>query len=236
MATCVKCNKKSIFLDVAKNGECVECSEETAKEMLKNNMSISKIIIQKSDDYPQKCIGIAVDEQNKKLAISGVNTKDNNAFFDFKIYDFEKVVSVDIVENGNSAISGNVGATIAGGLLFGGIGAIAGASKGKKIKKICNSLSIEIYFDDLYNPVRKLDYINKPTKSESRAYKDSIEKIKEAYAILNYVVIQNKKKQDDKEKNKISFVDEIRKYKQLCDDGVITKEEFEAKKKQILEI
>ena len=236
MATCVKCNKKSIFLDVAKNGECVECSEETAKEMLKSNMSISKIIIQKLDDYPQKCIGVAVDERNKKLALSGVNTKENNAFFDFRIYDFEKVASVDIVENGNSAISGNTGATIAGGLLFGGVGAIAGASKGKKIKKICNKLSIEIYFDDLYEPVFMLNYINKPTKSDSRVYKDSIEKIKEIYAILNYVVMQNKKKQDNSEKNKNYSVDEIRKYKQLLDEGIITEEEFQAKKKQILEI
>lgn len=33
---------------------------------------------------------------------------------------------------------------------------------------------------------------------------------------------------------KISFADELRKYKALFDDGIITQEEFEAKKKQIL--
>lgn len=32
MARCIKCNKKSILLEVAKNGECVECPEETVKE------------------------------------------------------------------------------------------------------------------------------------------------------------------------------------------------------------
>jgi len=34
--------------------------------------------------------------------------------------------------------------------------------------------------------------------------------------------------------NQISSADEIRKYKELFDDGIITKEEFEQKKKQLL--
>lgn len=32
----------------------------------------------------------------------------------------------------------------------------------------------------------------------------------------------------------VSYADEIRKYKKLCDDGIITREEFDAKKKQLL--
>ena len=36
------------------------------------------------------------------------------------------------------------------------------------------------------------------------------------------------------EKQQVSSADEIRKYKQLADDGIITIEEFEAKKKQLL--
>ena len=81
MATCIKYNKKSILLEVAKNGECVECSEKTAKEMLKNNMSISKIIIQKLDDYPhnsEKNKNCSVDEirKYKQLLDEGVITEE----------------------------------------------------------------------------------------------------------------------------------------------------------------
>ena len=34
----------------------------------------------------------------------------------------------------------------------------------------------------------------------------------------------------------MSYADEIRKYKKLCDDGIITQEEFDAKKKQLLRL
>ena len=38
------------------------------------------------------------------------------------------------------------------------------------------------------------------------------------------------------EKNKNSSVEELKQYKELLDNGVITQEEFEAKKKQLLGI
>ena len=48
----------------------------------------------------------------------------------------------------------------------------------------------------------------------------------------NFVSINNNNV-NELEQN-ISFADELRKYKALLDDGIITQEEFEAKKKQIL--
>ena len=236
MAKCIKCGKKSFLLDVAKDGKCWECSLESAKEALTNKMSISKIVIQKSDTFPTKCIAVAIDDDSQIIAISGVNTTESESFFDFKAYNFMDIVSVDVVEDGNSAISGNVGSTIIGGILFGGIGAVAGAAKGKKIKKICETLGIEIRFDSLDEPVRRLVYVAKATKTDSFVYKKAIEDIKEVYDILNYVIIQNKKRSERSSEKQTSSIDEIRKYKTLFDDGVITQEEFETKKKQLLGI
>ena len=236
MAKCMKCGKKSFLLDVAKDGKCWECSFESAKEKLTDKMSISKIVVQKSDNFPTKCVSVAIDDDNQKIAISGVNTTADESFFDFKIYNFMDIVSVDVVEDGNSAISGNVGSTIIGGILFGGIGAIAGAAKGKKIKKICKTLEIEMRFDSLNEPVRQLVYIDKTTKTDSFIYEKAMQNLKEVYDILNYVVIQNKKCSEHPLEKQISPMDDIRKYKALFDDGIITQEEFEMKKKQLLGI
>lgn len=46
-------------------------------------------------------------------------------------------------------------------------------------------------------------------------------------AALMRVNVNQKKKEDDK-------FEEVRKYRQLCDEGVITEEEFEKKKKELL--
>lgn len=47
-------------------------------------------------------------------------------------------------------------------------------------------------------------------------------------AIMKVSALQNSKKSDKFE--------EIRKYRQLCDDGVISEEEFKKKKKELLEL
>lgn len=41
-------------------------------------------------------------------------------------------------------------------------------------------------------------------------------------------------KKNNKISSNISNADEIRKYKQLCEDGIITNEEFERKKAELL--
>ena len=236
MAKCVACGKKSFLLDVAKDEKCWECSLKETKKRLLNDFSISKMVVQKSEDFPTKCIAIAIDDEYKKVAVSGVNTTTDNSFFEFDIYDFKNIVAVDIIEDGQSAISGNIGATVAGGILFGGLGAVAGAAKGRRIKKICNTLSIEMRFNDLSKPVRILEYITKPTKTEGKTYEKAMQNLREAYDLLNYVIIQNEKHSETSAENRTSTADEIRKYKVLLDDGIITQEEFEAKKKQLLGI
>ena len=47
---------------------------------------------------------------------------------------------------------------------------------------------------------------------------------------------QRTKEKDENPSNNMSIPDEIRQYKQLFDDGIITKEEFESKKKQLLRL
>lgn len=70
-----------------------------------------------------------------------------------------------------------------------------------------------------------------------------IENCKEIYNVINALINENRNEKsppatqiNDVKIPNSNIADEIRKYKQLFDDGIITKEEFEAKKKQLLNL
>ncbi|KRN13425.1 hypothetical protein IV37_GL000142 [Fructilactobacillus fructivorans] len=63
------------------------------------------------------------------------------------------------------------------------------------------------------------------------------ETFEKAADMINDIVANIHNPQNDNSTNQSnSAVDEIKKYKQLADDGIITNEEFEEKKKQLLEL
>ena len=59
--------------------------------------------------------------------------------------------------------------------------------------------------------------------------------------LVAYIIMQDRinticttKVEVEKEKTENSSIDQLKQYKELLDDGVITQEEFDAKKKQLL--
>ncbi len=65
-------------------------------------------------------------------------------------------------------------------------------------------------------------------------YKAACKNAQEVLSMLN--VITNQQAENNDRGDTISSADEIKKYKELLDSGTITKEEYEAKKKQLLEL
>ena len=99
---------------------------------------------------------------------------------------------------------------------------------GKVKYKYCSNMYIRIETTMLEEPIQlTINVHSKPIldSSEYNELKIQQENIKE---LLEEVVIGKKKKSDS------SAADEIRKFKGLLDDGIITQEEFDAKKKQLL--
>ncbi len=60
--------------------------------------------------------------------------------------------------------------------------------------------------------------------------------VDEVYSTILQLLTDLKNNVDNKNKSSMSTVEEIKKYKELLDNEIITKEEFEAKKKQLLGI
>lgn len=217
-------------LDIANNQKKEE--QELLKQVnveLFNNFNATK----KIGSY------IEFDEEKKQWLIP-------NGFFENKkkprVYSFYDIVECELLENGDTITKGGLGSAITGGLLFGGVGAIVGGVTGsKKSKSIINSLKIKITVNDFQNPAVFINLISSSTKADSFIYKTFYTIAQQILSTLSLIQkqkdMQQKEISSDEQKNTFSSsADEIFKFKSLLDSGVITQEEFEMKKKQLLNL
>jgi len=150
------------------------------------------------------------------------------------IYNFSDIMEFELLEDSNSVTKGGLGRAVTGGLLLGGVGAIVGGATGKKKSKtIVNSLIIKITVNNINSPVVYINLISSPKKSSSIMYDAAYKSAHEILSVLSIITSDNKETAQPL-KNNNSDADVIRKYKQLLDDGIITQEEFDTKKKQLL--
>ena len=114
---------------------------------------------------------------------------------------------------------------------------MGGVTGGKKSKGVCKSLQIKITLRNSPKQTEYLHFITTETKTSSFIYKTAYKSAQDALSALQLAV--------DKVDNTpveaapviqqaTSGADEILKYKGLLDAGIITEEEFNAKKAQIL--
>ncbi|MCR5144152.1 MAG: SHOCT domain-containing protein [Lachnospiraceae bacterium] len=173
------------------------------------------------------------DDANKKFAIPKVTL--TGKVKDLKIFNYEDILDFELLEDGNSVSKGGVGRAIVGGALFGGVGAIVGGSTGHKMKNTCSKLQIKLTFNNIESPTAYINFIVAETKKDSFIYKQTYPMAQDALSVFNIICQDNPQKDEcDNQQGDISAADEILKFKQLLDNGIITQEEFEAKKKQLL--
>lgn len=162
------------------------------------------------------------------------------------VYTFDELNSYELLENGSSVMSGGlgIGRAVVGGVLAGGVGAIlGGVTKKKKQKNHVDSLKIMVTFKNRTPQSVTLDYIKKKQEKDKK-YEKTLMKAKETMAGFDYIVSELEVGRHDEligavshaneESISLSPTDEIRKYKELLDDGIISQEEFDAKKQELL--
>ncbi len=176
---------------------------------------------------------LEVDENKRKWSTA-------NNFGRLKTFDYEDIVNFELIEDGETIFSGGLGRAAAGALIFGGVGAIVGGvTGGKKSKSLCTSLMIKISINNIQNPVEYINFINTPTKKKSSSYQSAFKLAQECLSILEIICqdVENNSlpiKANSDTGSKFSEADEILKFKNLLDAGIITEDEFEQKKKQLL--
>jgi hypothetical protein len=169
-----------------------------------------------------------VDEQNHLW-----RTQDQFGLHKSTIHRFEDIIDYELLEDGNLQIKGGLGSALAGGLTFGAAGAIVGASVGKKkTTSNCFSMSIKITLNSMNAPVENVNLLQMKVSKTSVAYKKAFAQAQEILSLLK--IMTSSEKKHEVFETAASAADEILKFKNLLDAGIITQEEFEKKKQQLL--
>ena len=153
------------------------------------------------------------------------------------LFHFSDLIDFELLEDGVSITKGGLGSAVAGGVLFGGVGAIVGGGLGKKQNDVCQKMSLSIHLRNSFTPGFELPLISGETKKTSFVYRTAKDSAAKIVTLLTLIADSQKASAPavpQPNSPAPSSLDEILKLKQLLDLGAITQEEFDAKKKQLL--
>lgn len=151
----------------------------------------------------------------------------------YTLFSYDQIVSFELLENGESIASGGVGRAALGGLMFGGVGAVVGATT-RSYKSVCNELKIKVTVRDYEEPAFYMSLLVVETKKTSMAYKDAMKAAQDILSKFQIITSDRSNPNVPTVSTINNKFEEIRQYKQLLDDGIISVEEFEAKKQELL--
>jgi hypothetical protein len=207
-----------------------------------NNYVVLKNIIPSYFEMVKNYQYIADDVHEKVYII-----KYDNNNFKTQSFNYKDIISIEIVENGittyKKSTTRTVGGALAGGVLFGGAGAVVGGLSGSttssdkiskyEVKFLVRAVNNPTYILSLFESsfkvptIPKDEWFYKNISVKANNIKDSVN------VIIDKVDIQSK---NNVEKQYISnnVVDELTKLSQLHDSGNITDSEYKMLKKNIL--
>lgn len=202
-------------------------------EIVNNGLNDYKII--RILDKRLKITKLIVDNTSQKFALQN-GTKLS------KIYEFSQLINYEVYENGSSKVKGTAGKALIGGAFFGLGGLILGSSMSKQINENCNQLKLIIRVNDSENPQMEITYLKNVNLDKSgKIYRNIKTNLQEVCSILEYIL--NKKtieqyKNINYEMHQVEKTnkEQLKELKEMLEEGLITQEDFDKKKKQILDI
>lgn len=156
-----------------------------------------------------------------------------------RIYNYSELLGYEILEDGNTITKGGPGSAVVGGALFGGIGAVVGGlTGGKKSKEVVRSLKVKIVLDNKIVPAEYIELLKTEFKKDGFVYRSAKQEAEDIIAILTSISAENEKNQTNNSniQNTNDPITEVKRYKELLDNGIITQEEFDKKKKELLNL
>lgn len=237
------------FDNISKKMEENAEKRKLAKEVKQQeDAEYKKILDTFKDNKSEKFEGYYFDTKNKRiLNPRGILTRD------YKVYDFSDVLSYKInkTEHNDSKTQTKhkhaLTRAVVGGVLtapVGGLGAIVGGFTGKKetttiTKDFLDHLGVIISFTD--GSSFEIEFVNSTVKTSSLIARTGIDETNRLTTLLQAIVKENETLNVEFSATQSSPaaadpLDEIEKLKGLLDIGAITQEEFDAKKKQLLDL
>ena len=156
-------------------------TELYVNDLIGENNSLNFCLSKKVQD-DHNTFTIAVDNEHKKwMLILGEQRK-------YFYYDFSDLIKYEVIQDGESIISGTTGGALLGGMLFGVTGAVVGSSGERKISASnCTNLVINIYINDINNSLYRLPIILTPISKDSVEYRDKVRLVEEIVSVLLYM-------------------------------------------------
>lgn len=184
-----------------------------------NSFITSKEFAFYTDKKGNLMAGIRIDDVNKQVAFIK-----NGAVS--RTVSYRDVLGYDVSEENNTEqkISGRAGRTIAGGLLFGPIGALAGSASSRKVKNIytITTCRVTIRLKDISNPAEH--YTMSPTIAQ------------ELCAVLENILHQSDQESQSPlaTVNSADIADKLKQLNILYQENLITEQEYNDKKAELL--
>ena len=164
------------------------------------------------------------------------------------IHRYSDIVSVSYEENGSNVFNKSLGGAVAGGLLFGGVGAIVGGNTAKTkqnkevsrmyIKILLKSTSESTIILKIYNGP-KLETKNNADRALYNGLMKEVAGIKDIFSII--IDIVDKKPSASHSTisplvSSVSVASELEKLAKLKDTGILSEDEFREQKAKLLKI
>jgi hypothetical protein len=173
--------------------------EKTLEKALINN-NFKADISYLSDDYLS---AIAINKTEKNICVfKRFDIKDD---FSPSIYNFNEILECSIKEDGDTVINtvnqSLIRRAVAGGVLFGGVGAVVGGLTSERIasEKIYRS-TLSLTFDDIDYPIREVDFLNSNmlVDRNSELYKKIYNDLNKWHKTISVIIKRNEQELNSK--------------------------------------
>ena len=135
---CKKCMRQAGIFIYPKGMPKELCVDNYIGAVTKSQENQKRFLIFSATNAVEK---FKIDQENKMwcLADGFAGDKDNPI-----VFDFSDLISYEFVEGNTIVTKGGLGSAVAGGALFGGVGAIVGGVTGSKTKEVVRDVYIKI--------------------------------------------------------------------------------------------
>lgn len=228
-----------IIIGVAGAAKQNQEEKETVAAVAQNESSLTDFKANKTIEGPLSTYKVSIDEENEKVAyISKAGTK---------VFSFEDIISVELLESGETiskkSTSRTLGGALVGGVLAGGAGMIVGGLSGssrerRKVSSIIVKVTLRNVSEPTINIICFENYKLPPYSDEEGMYLfygPAQEIVDTLTVIIDKVDARSSKTETSVNPTSNSLSDEIAKLHQMLKDGIITEEEFSKMKDKLIQ-
>lgn len=203
-----------------------KADKEKAKIEKANRKAENEKILEYFKNHSDYKVGdMYFDDKHRKLFIKKSFTMNRSQ----AVYNYDELISyTPIFEGGKIKKHHGITRAIVGGVLAGPVGAVVGAGTGGKEFDTIKRLGFILHLTD--NRSQNYMLMISESKSDSFLTKSAMEDYNNIAAKLDQIISSNAQEPTSADSN----ADELRKFKGLLDDGIISQAEFDEKKKELL--